>query len=467
VDEGMNYQAFLDNKAQLATDAGFAPLWMPDFLFDFQAHLLDWGIRKGRPAIFADCGLGKTPMQLVWAENVVRHTNKPVLVLTPLAVGSQTVREGAKFGIECHRSSDGTVKPNITVTNYERLHHFTPDAFAGVVCDESSILKNFDGATKEAVTEFMRRIPYRLLCTATAAPNDYIEFGTSSEALGGLGYMDMLSRFFKNDQNSLHPATRTQHHGLNMSGKWRFKPHAERPFWRWMASWARAVRKPSDLGFHDGKFQLPNLIVNAHAVQASRPLDGYLFTVPAHGLSEQRSERRHTIQERCERVAELADTQKPMVAWCHLNSEGDLLEEMIPDAVQVSGADSDEEKEERFEAFASGQIRCLVTKPVIAGFGLNWQHCAHMTMFPSHSFEQYYQSTRRCWRFGQTQDVTVEIITTEGEADVMQNLTRKAEAAGRMFDMIVQEMGQELSIHTTNGYHARLETPAWLAIKNS
>lgn len=457
----MDYHSFLASKAQLEGSSGFAPVYQPKQLFDFQSHLLDWALWKGRAAIFADCGLGKTPMQLAWAENVVRHTNKPVLIVTPLAVGQQTVKEGAKFGIECHRSMDGSVKPNITVANYERLHRFNPDEFSGIVCDESSILKNFDGQTKDAVTEFARRMPYRLLCTATAAPNDYIEFGTSSEALGGLGYMDMLGMFFKNDQNSLHPSQRFR--GSAWYGvKWRFKPHAAKPFWQWLCSWARAVRTPSDLGFEDGRFVLPKLIVNQHIVQASRPLDGYLFTVPAHGLSEQRSERSHTITERCERMAQLADTRQSMVAWCHLNSEGDLLEEIIPDAKQISGKDTDEHKEELFEAFASGQLRVLVTKPKIAGFGLNWQHCHHMAMFPSHSFEQYYQSTRRCWRFGQEHDVTVDVITTEGESDVMQNLTRKAEATDQMFSMIVQEMGQELQITVSQQFQAQTEVPAWL-----
>lgn len=458
----MDYATFLDNKAQLSTDHGFDPLWMPEFLFDFQAHLIDWSLRKGRAAKFADCGLGKTPMQLVWAENVVRHTNKPVLVVAPLAVGSQTVREGAKFGIECSQSRDGSVKPNITVTNYEKLHLFSPDNFSGVVCDESSILKNFDGQTKEAITEFMRLMPYRLLCTATAAPNDYIEFGTSSEALGGLGYMDMLGMFFKNDQNSLHPSTSGRHNDAWYGCKWRFKPHAERPFWQWLCSWARAIRKPSDLGFDDTKFVLPKLIVNHRIVAASRPMDGYLFTIPAKGLDEQRSERKHTLTQRCEAVAQLAQTGQPMVAWCHLNSEGDLLEHLIPDAQQISGANSDEEKEELFEAFASGQLRALVTKPKIAGLGLNWQHCGHMTMFPSHSFEQYYQSVRRCWRFGRTEPVTVDVITTEGESDVMANMQRKADATEKMFAMIVQEMGNELKIQQRDLFPQQEAIPSWL-----
>lgn len=458
----MDYQGFLNSKAQLSSDAGFEPLWIPDFLFDFQAHMVDWSIRKGRAAMFADCGLGKTPMQLVWAENVVRHTNKPVLILTPLAVSSQTVKEGAKFGIECAQSRDGSVKNNITVTNYEKLHLFNSDDFSGVVCDESSILKNFDGETKEAVTEFMRRVPYRLLCTATAAPNDYIEFGTSSEALGGLGYMDMLGRFFKNDQNSLHPSTMNRGSAWYAT-KWRFKPHAERPFWQWLCSWSRAVRKPSDLGFQDHDFVLPNLIVNQHIVEASRPMDGYLFTIPAHGLSEQRRERSHTVTERCERMAQLIEGHPLSVAWCHLNVEGDLLEKIIPGAQQVSGSDCDEFKEEKFEAFASGQVPCLVTKSKIAGFGLNWQHCHHMAMFPSHSFEQYYQSTRRCWRFGQKHDVTVDLISTEGEADVMQNLQRKAEATSKMFESIVSEMNNELSIKQVDNFPNITEVPRWLS----
>lgn len=450
----LDYQAFLQSKAHLSEDCGFEPIVLPSCLYDFQTALVTWAQKKGRAAIFADCGLGKTLMQLVWADNVVRRTNKPVLILTPLAVGLQTVKEGARFGIECARSLDGRAAPHITVANYERLHKFCPDDFAGVVCDESSILKNFDGKTRQAVTDFLRKVPYRLLCTATAAPNDYIELGTSSEALGGLGYMDMLGMFFKNDENSLHP--------MWIGSKWRFKPHAERPFWRWMCSWARAIRKPSDLGFADGPFLLPELSVVKHVVKASRPMSGYLFVVPAKGLDEQRRERRHTIRERCERAAELVQTGKPAIVWCHLNQEGDLLEELIPDCVQVSGDDSDDAKEEKLEAFSRGQVRVMITKPKIAGFGLNWQHCSHMVLFPSHSYEQYYQSVRRCWRFGQTRPVTVDIVTTEGESDVMQNLQRKADAAEKMFAMIVEHMREELAIQRRETLNTRLEVPQWL-----
>ena len=260
----MNYQEFLDRKGQLLGAFGFEPEWVPEWLFDFQAELVRWACRQGRAAIFADCGMGKTPMQLVWAENVRRHTKKPVLILTPLAVGPQTVGEGKKFGIPCVRSRDGAIGPGIVITNYEKLHLFHSQDFSGVVCDESSILKSFRGATQKAVTEFMRRVPYRLLCTATAAPNDYVELGTSAEALGVMGMVDMLSRFFKQDPqvHQLHRMRNaTSGDGANVvagtSGGWRLKGHAEIPFWKWVASWARACRKPSDLGFDDAECAKP------------------------------------------------------------------------------------------------------------------------------------------------------------------------------------------------------------------
>lgn len=390
-----SYHDFLQRKSQLDTYSGFDPLWIPDFLFDFQQALVEWAIRKGRAAIFADCGLGKTPMQLVWAENVVRKTNGCVLILTPLAVSAQTIVEAEKFNIEAHRSQAGELHPGINITNYERLHYFKPDDFSGVVADESSILKNFDGVRRSEVTEFMRKLPYRLLCTATAAPNDYIELGTSSEALGYLGYTDMLTRFFKNDQNTIKPMT-YRHRGQNFQtlydgAKWRFKGHAEIPFWKWVCSWARAIRRPSDLGFEDHDFILPPLLETQHLVTAEKLADGMLFPLPAVGLKEQRDERRRTIEERCEKAASLvADTRKPALVWCHLNDEGDLLERLIPDATQVSGDDSDEKKEDTFLGFTRGDIRVLITKPKIGAWGLNLQHCAHVTFFPSHSYEQYY-----------------------------------------------------------------------------
>lgn len=453
------YAEFLERKRQSGCDSGFDPLYMPDFLFPFQAALCEWAIRKGRAAMFADCGLGKTPMQLVWAENVVRKTNRPTIILTPLAVSSQSGREAKKFGIEASVSRDGKVMPNITITNYERLHYFKPEDFSGIVLDESSILKHFDGATRKALTEFMRKIPYRLLATATAAPNDYTELGTSSEALGYLGHMDMLGRFFKNDKGN---SATGRFHGKSM--EWRFKGHAENPFWRWICSWARALRKPSDLGFDDDGFILPALIENEHHVEPLTPAEGMLFTLPAMGLQEERAERRRTIGERCTKAAALVNAhKKPAIVWCHLNDEGDLLEELIPGCAQVSGGDSEESKEEKLLAFASGQTRVLVTKPKIGAWGLNFQHCAHVVYFPSHSFEQYYQSVRRCWRFGQKRSVVVDIVGTDGEIAVMENLQRKARQSEAMFAQLVELMASEMGITRTSFNTEQVEVPSWLS----
>lgn len=459
----MSYEAFLADKQQLGDQHGFEPLWMPDFLYPFQRELTGWALRKGRAAIFADCGLGKTPMQLVWAENVARHTGRPVLILTPLAVSPQTIAEADKFDIEARRTNDGTVHDGINVTNYERLHYYDSGDFAGVVCDESSILKAFNGTTRAAITEFMRTRPYRLLCTATAAPNDYVEMGTSSEALGHLGFMDMLQRFFVNNRNN----SATQRAWASQGGgmpQWRFRGHAEQPFWRWVCSWARSVRQPSDLGYDDAGFELPPLTEHEHTVAAHAPREGMLFSVPAVGLAEEREERRRTLKERCERVAALVETKQPAVCWCHLNDEGDTLAKMIPDAVQVAGRHSDETKEERLLAFARGEIRVLVTKPTIAAWGLNWQHCAHMTSFASHSFEQYYQSVRRCWRYGQTREVVVDHVLSDGEGRVLANLRRKGERADRMFDGIVRHMCDELAIVRGTGFECTGETevPSWM-----
>lgn len=462
-----DYAAFLDAKTQAGADSGFSPVYIPDYLFGFQQTVTEWAIRKGRCAEFQDTGLGKTIQELVWADNVVRHTNKPVLLLTPLAVTHQIVTEAAKFGIEAVRSRDGEMPahPCIVVTNYQQLHKFDPHRFSGVACDESSILKSFDGAIKDAVTDFMRKVPYRLLATATAAPNDYIELGTSSEALGYLGHMDMLSRFFKNNAgNSIRP---NMHQGADRYTEervaWVLKGHAERPFWRWVCSWARALRKPSDVGGDDGPFALPPLVQEEHLVSARKKKEGALFALPAIGLREEREERRRTIEERCEKVAELVNgTSKPALSWCHLNDEGDLLARLIPDAVQVSGSDSDEAKEEAFLGFVKGDIRVLVTKPQIGAWGLNFQHCAHVTMFPSHSYEQTYQGIRRCWRFGQKSPVKVDVVASAGEKGVVKNYQRKAEQADRMFTALVAEMNQAMHIDRSRNFNQPVRVPAWL-----
>lgn len=426
-----------------------------DFFFDLHVpehhHFLANGIWSH------NCGLGKTIQQLVWAQNVVQKTNKPVLILTPLSVGPQTLREASKFGIEAAQSRDGKISSKITITNYQQLHKFDWQEFGGVACDESSILKNFDGAIKQEVTEFMRKLPYRLLCTATAAPNDYIELGTSSEALGQLGFVDMVSRFFKKSENTFKRSDEFR------SGLYRFRGHSERDFWRWICSWARAVRKPSDIGFSDEGYSLPELVSTKHVIKALTPNPDFLFDLPAIGLKEQRKERRRTVDERCEKAASLiVDTGKPAVAWCHLNDEGKLMEKLIPDSVEVEGSDSDEFKEETFDAFATGQIRVLISKPVIAGFGLNWQHCAHQTFFPSHSFEQLYQGVRRCWRFGQKKPVHIDIITSEGEADVLDNMNRKAAQAEEMFSRLVSNINNELKMEKKDLLTNTQKLPSWL-----
>ncbi len=451
------YVEFLDRRRQLSDAGGFEPDPPPAHLFDFQRDLVTWAIQQGRGALFADCGLGKTPMALAWADQIHRRTGRPVLFLTPLAVGFQVITEAEKFGHDAALSRTGKITGPITVTNYEQLGKFAPADFGAVICDESSILKSFDGATRAAVTEFMRLVPYRLLCTATAAPNDWIELGTSSEALGGMGHVDMLTRFFTNKLRT------TSSRGRGMGGEavqWRLKGHAEQPFWRWVASWARAVRRPSDLGYDDARFTLPDLIVRATIVEANRPAPGALFDVPAHGLREEREENRRTLTERCEAAATALEDADRAVAWCHLNDESALLTRLIPGAVEVSGADGPDEKEQKLAAFSAGQIKVLVTKPSIGAWGLNWQHCHRMTYFPSHSYEQWYQSIRRMWRFGQTHDVTVDVITTEGGRNVLANLQRKADQADRMFTALVQNQAARI---TGPAYEQEIEVPSWLA----
>lgn len=454
-----DYEDFLADRAQHSGGDGFEALAIPDRLFPFQAALVDWAVRQGRGAIFADCGMGKTPMELTWADNVRRHTGKPVLVITPLAVTFQFEVEAVKFGFSAATSRAGTVADDITVTNYERLDRFSPDDFGGVVCDESSAIKSFDGKRRALVTEFLRTIPYRLLATATAAPNDYTELGTSSEALGHLGHMDMLARFFTNkDRTSKAMGGRWR---STAAEQWRFKGHAEQDFWRWVASWARALRHPSDLGFDGTGFTLPELIQHHHVIEAKTLPAGVLFDTPAQGIRAEREEARRTISERCEKAAELLVDAAPGVAWCQLNDESALLARIIDGAVEISGSDSVEAKEEKLLAFTRGEVRVLVTKPSIGAWGLNWQHCHRMTYFPNHSYEQLYQAIRRSWRFGQKHPVVVDIVTTQGGANVLQNLERKATQADRMFGELVRHMNSALSIDRSTTYDRKVAVPTW------
>lgn len=457
-----SYEDFLSRKSSLGGDFGFAPTWLPDKLFAFQRDLAIWALRKGSAAILADCGLGKSPMELTFAENVRRHTGRPFLLVAPLGVTFQMEDEAAKWGVEAAISRDGRVAAGVTITNYDRLHRFDPADFGGFGGDESSVIKDAESVTRALVTAFARKLAYRLLGTATAAPNDYTELGTSSEVLGGLGHVDMLNRFFINDRQTVAGKGRSRLEGHRNAEGWRFKGHAEVPYWRWVASWARALRRPSDLGYPDDGYALPPLEVREHIIRARTPRPDMLFDVPAVGLREELDEQRRTVLERCERAAELLADAHPGIAWCHRNDESATLARLIPGAVEVRGADPVEAKEEALRAFGRGEIRVLVTKPSIAGHGLNWQHCHRMTYFPSHSYEQYYQAVRRCWRFGQASPVVVDIVAAEGGQAALANLTRKAAQAERMFASLVEHMREAHGIARGDGFPLEMEVPRWL-----
>jgi len=439
----MDYVNFLERRQRAAGISGFDTCFMPSRLFPFQQSLVEWAVAKGRAAVFADCGLGKSGIELAFAQNVVQHTNRHVLLLTPIAVGNQMAEEAKLVGVEAKVCREGIYHktPHVVITNYERLHLFDRNKFAGIVCDESSVLKAHSGQTRQFVTEFCKPIPYRLLATATAAPNDYMELGTSAEALGVCRRTEMLATYFIHDSSD--------------TGKWRLKKHAEKlAFWQWICSWARAVRKPSDLGFSNEGYDLPELAMHQHTVGTERDL--------AVGLAAQRAERKATIEDRIAKVANLCDHDEPSLCFCHLNQEGDMLTEAIRGAVQVSGSDKESVKEEKFKAFIKGQIRVLVTKPRIAGFGLNFQHCAHQTYFPSHSYEELYQSVRRSWRFGQQNPVDIDVVTSYGEANVVANLQRKVDQSAQMFDKMVQLMNSPAVKNPVNLHSNPTELPSWL-----
>jgi len=451
----MNYKEFLNKKTHLSGEFGFEPVFIPDQMFDYQKALLSFAVKKGRSAIFADCGLGKTLIALAYCQNIVQKTGGRALIITPIAVGHQFVREGEKFGIQCAVSRDGRPAGDITITNYERLHKFDSSDYRGVVCDESSILKNLKGKTSKTVIQFLKKMEYRLCATATPAPNDPIELGTTSEAIGDMGAMDMLGKFFKNNEKSLHPAF--------IGSKWTFKPHAEAHFWRWVASWARAIRKPSDLGFSDNGFELPPMGINRVVLKRSTPLPGMLFAVPAVGRQQELAERRVTIEERCNKVAEIVEAHDCSVTWGNLNDETDLLSQLIPGSVNIKGGAQDlDEREELLMAFTDGEIKRLITKPKIGAFGMNWQHCAHMTFFPDHSYEQFYQGTRRIWRFGQTRDVNIDVVMTDAQVRAYNNLLKKSEAADNMFTMLVEHMNNAERFRNILNYNNPVSLPSWL-----
>jgi len=425
----MNYKQFLEQKTHLIGEFGFEPNFIPDMAFDFQREIITKAVKKGRMAVFADTGLGKTLIQISIAQNIVNHTNGKVLILTPLAVAFQFILEANKMGIDdIEYSKDGKHTKNIVICNYERLHYFNSEEFVGVVLDESSILKNFDGKIKNQVTSFVKKIPYRFLSTATPSPNDFIELGTSSEALGYMGYTDMLGKFFKNNNNSIDP----KHAG----DKWYLKPHAENDFFSWVNQWAIMVKMPSDLGFSDDRYILPKLKINTHTIKNNSLLavDGQvqMFNKPAKGFNEVRHEVKQTIKERCEKAVELANG-KTSVYWVNRNEESKLISQLDSEAVEIIGSQSMERKEEILLAFAQGKIKRIITKAKMTGQGLNWQHCNHSVFFPTYSYEQYYQAIRRFWRFGQKNDVVIDMVVSDGQTSVLESLEKKTKKAIELY----------------------------------
>jgi len=425
-----DYQAFLDGKRVRDIASGFTvdPAALHPALFAFQRDIVAWALRRGRAAVFADCGLGKTLMQLEWARHVCAHTGGSVLILAPLAVAQQTAREGAHFGIGvtvCRAQAD--VRPGINVANYEMLHHFDAATFAGVVLDESSILKAYDGKTRTTIIEAFARTPYKLAATATPAPNDHMELGNHAEFLGVMRRSEMLSMFFTHDGGD--------------TSVWRVKGHAEGAFWAWVCSWAVMLRTPADLGYDDAGFTLPPLHLHPHVVESGTP-DGYLFPVDALTLADRRLARKASLAQRVEACAALVNaSNEPWLVWCDLNAEGDALTRLIPGAVQVSGSDTPEHKSQAMLDFAAGAIRVLVSKPSICGFGMNWQHCPNEAFVGlSDSYEQYYQAIRRVYRFGQTRPVHIHLFTSEAEGAVVTNIQRKEQEARRMAEEMVNEM---------------------------
>lgn len=442
----MNYQEFIKSKQHTGIDFGIEPTFIPDSMFDFQKHVAAYAIKKGRCAVFLDTGLGKTYIELAIAKNYIQETNKPVLIICPLAVAFQFIKEAEKFGIDdISYSKDGNYKTKIVVCNYERLEKFNYSEFDCVLLDESSILKNFEGATKEHCTNFLRKVKYRFLFTATPSPNDYIELGTSSEALGYLGYTDMLTKFFRNNNNTIKSS------GQHRAGEeWYLKPHAEKSFWQWLHSWSISMRKPSDLGFDDSKHILPELIETETMVNNKSPLaingQHSMFNFPAQNFFEIKAEVRATIHERCEAAVSKANEHDISVYWVNLNDEASLISELDKSTKEVRGQMDIDEKEEILLSFSRGEIKKLITKTSITAFGLNWQHCNHTTYFPTYSYEQYYQAIRRFWRFGQRRNVFVDLILSDGQTRIMESLMIKKDRAIQMFQNLTAQTNSDFTI---------------------
>ena len=441
--KGYDYRSFIDRKviSSMHTDsiqvnaADLNPM-----LYAFQRDVVRWALAKGRAAIFADCGLGKTPMQLEWAHRIIEERGGMALILAPLAVASQTVKEGEKFGIRvniCETAAD--LKPGINITNYEKLEKFTDEHFEAVVLDESSILKSFSGKVRNQIIDCFAHTPFRLACTATPAPNDYMELGNHAEFLGIMSYTEMLAMFFVHDGGQ--------------TSKWRLKRHAEDVFWQWMGSWAVVMENPRDLGYEIEGYDLPELRIHEVIADADAPVTETMT------LLERRQARRDTLDIRCQTAADMVNgSDEQWLVWCDLNAESDTLHHMMPESVEVKGSDKNEDKTDRMLGFSEERYRALVTKPSIAGFGMNWQQCHRMIFVGlSDSYEQYYQAVRRCWRFGQEHPVDVYIVISAREGAVKENIARKEADAARMRKAMIEQTKEitKAELKTT----CRISTP--------
>lgn len=421
----MNYDDFLKNKLINTPASGLDEIpVLNKFLFPFQRDIVEWALRRGRAAIFADCGMGKTIMQLEWADKIPGQ----VLILAPLAVTNQTVDEGKRFGIDVNYARNmADAKGKITITNYEMLEHFEPSEFNGIVLDESSILKSYTGKFRNHIISSFGKTPYRLACTATPAPNDFMELGNHSEFLGVMNRTEMLAMFF------IHDGGETQ--------KWRLKGHGQKEYWKWICSWAFMIKNPSDLGYEQDGFTLPELSLHQHIVDGGIA-EGYLFPLPAATLQERISARRNSVSERSAQIANIINgSNDTWLIWCNLNKEADEIEKNIDGAVQIKGSDDLEFKKNTMLNFAAGKIRILATKPSIAGFGMNWQVCHKVAFLGlSDSYEQFYQAIRRCWRFGQKYPVDCYIVISSQEGAVLENIKRKEKDAEKMGKMMIENM---------------------------
>lgn len=436
----LDYDDFVRSKRRAEVATGHQPGELNEHLFDFQHAIVSWAVRRGRAAVFADTGLGKTLMQLSWADEVASHTGGMVLILAPLAVSEQTIEQGSTFGIEVRRVPQGGTPdaPGVWITNYERMDAIDFTELHGLVLDESSILKAHDGKTRQRIIDAAQGIPYRLSCTATPSPNDFEELGNQCEFLGVMSRTEMLATYFVNDTGD--------------TGTWRLKGWGASKFWEWMGTWAVVLRNPSDIGFDGSRYELPPLEYFEHVVSAGEQ-EGELFARPAMGLAERRKAQRESVEARCKALADLVNSEpnEPWLIWCHLNDEAALLTELIPGAVNVQGSDSAESKAKNLLGFAHGDVRVLVSKPKIAGFGMNWQHCARMAFVGlDDSFEKFYQAVRRCYRFGQKRSVKVHLFTAENEGQILANLKRKEEAHHEMSAQMIGHM-KDIMNHELQG----------------